>query len=245
MRRFVLIAILALAGSGVSHAQSEKPLLLRQPTLSKTQIAFIYAGDIWLVSREGGDATRLTSGTGSKAYPRFSPDGSQIAFTADYEGKANVYVVPAAGGVPRRVTYEPGPDLVSGWTNDGKNILFASTRDSSTRGIFRLFTVPVGGGFATALPLPRGWEGSYSEDGSHPRTVPCPCPSEPGPIIVAALLRRSGLPTSPIPGSSASREKIPWTRIRFGSATRFISSPIATEFPQSLPTTRNQKKSPR
>jgi tricorn protease len=167
MRRFVLIAILALAGSGVSHAQSEKPLLLRQPTLSKTQIAFIYAGDIWLVSREGGDATRLTSGTGSKAYPRFSPDGSQIAFTADYEGKANVYVVPAAGGVPRRVTYEPGPDLVSGWTNDGKNILFASTRDSSTRGIFRLFTVPVGGGFATALPLPRGWEGSYSEDGSH------------------------------------------------------------------------------
>ncbi|MGA8267712.1 MAG: PDZ domain-containing protein, partial [Candidatus Acidiferrales bacterium] len=166
MKRFVLIAILALAGSA-SHAQSGKPLLLREPTLSKTQIAFIYGGDIWLVSREGGDAIRLTSGTGSKAFPRFSPDGSQIAFTADYEGKANVYVVPVAGGIPRRVTYEPGPDLVSGWTNDGKNILFASTRDSSTRGIFRLFTVPVGGGFATALPLPRAWEGSYSEDGSH------------------------------------------------------------------------------
>ncbi|MGC1687849.1 MAG: PDZ domain-containing protein, partial [Candidatus Acidiferrales bacterium] len=167
MKRFVLMAILALAGGVVSHAQADKPLLLREPSLSKTQIAFIYGGDIWLVSRDGGDAIRLTSGTGAKAWPKFSPDGSQIAFSGDYEGKTNVYVVPVTGGVPRRVTYEPGPDVVSGWTNDGKNILFASMRDSSTRGMFRLFTVSAGGGFATALPLPRAWEGSYSEDGSH------------------------------------------------------------------------------
>jgi tricorn protease len=167
MKRFVLMAIFALAGGVVSRAQADKPLLLREPSLSKTQIAFIYGGDIWLVSREGGDAIRLTSGTGAKAYPKFSPEGSQIAFSAEYEGKTNVYVVPSTGGVPRRITYEPGPDVVSGWTNDGKNILFASTRDSSTRGMFRLFTVSAEGGFATALPLPRAWEGSYSEDGSH------------------------------------------------------------------------------
>src|ERR1700733_8441063 len=136
MKRFVLMAILVLAGGVVSHAQADKPLLLREPSLSKTQIAFIYGGDIWLVSRDGGDAIRLTSGTGAKAWPKFSRDGSQIAFSGDYEGKTNVYVVPVTGGVPRRGTYEPGPDVVSGWTNEGKNILFASMRDSSTRGMF-------------------------------------------------------------------------------------------------------------
>ncbi len=121
MRKFVFALATALfAFAAVCHAQSEKPLLMRQPTMSKSQIAFAYGGDIWTVSREGGEATRLTNGPGSKSNPSFSPDGSQIAFSAKYEGRTNVYVVPATGGFPRRVTFQSGPDIVSGWTPDGK-----------------------------------------------------------------------------------------------------------------------------
>jgi tricorn protease len=175
MKRFAFVAVaIAALFAGASHAQSDKPLLLREPTLNKTQIAFVYGGDLWLVSRDGGNATRLTAGTGSKSDPHFSPDGTQIAFSAEYEGRTNVYVVSVSGGEPRRVTYDPGPDIVSGWTNDGKSILFASTRDVSNRGVFQLFTVPATGGFATALPLPRAYEGSYSTDGTHLAYRPVP-----------------------------------------------------------------------
>ena len=86
----------------ISAAQSDPPLLLRFPTVSKTQIVFNYANDLWIVSRDGGDARRLTAGTGIEALPYFSPDGSMIAFTGEYDGNRDVYVVPATGGVPRR-----------------------------------------------------------------------------------------------------------------------------------------------
>ena len=85
-------------------AGADEPLLLQKPTLSKTHIVFAYAGDLWSVPRQGGDATRLTSGAGTESDPAFSPDGSQIAFTADYEGNVDVYVMPATGGVPKRLT---------------------------------------------------------------------------------------------------------------------------------------------
>src|SRR6266851_2519453 len=81
--------------------QGEGPLLLQQPTLSATQIAFVYAGDLWIVDREGGDARRLTSHPGRETDPYFSPDGTLIAFTGEYDGNVDVYVVPAKGGVPR------------------------------------------------------------------------------------------------------------------------------------------------
>ena len=177
MRKFALaLAAALLLCATLCQAQSEKPLLLRQPTLSKTQIAFVYGGDIWTVKREGGEATRLTSGPGSKSNPSFSPDGTQIAFSAKYEGRTNVYVVPSTGGYPSRVTFQSGPDIVSGWTIDGKNILFVSTRDAYDRSIARLYTIPPAGGFATALPLPMAYEGSYSPDGSHLAYRPLPMP---------------------------------------------------------------------
>src|SRR5437870_1484565 len=94
--------VLGLMAAGVSLTANEKPLLLQSPTLSRTQIAFAYAGDIWVVSREGGEARRLTYGVGEKYRPIFSPNGETIAFTAEYDGNPDVYVMSAAGGEPRR-----------------------------------------------------------------------------------------------------------------------------------------------
>ncbi len=148
-----------------------RPWLLQAPTISKTKIAFAYGGAIWIVSRDGGDAQRLVTGTGLLSGPVFSPDGSMIAYTGNYDGNVDVYVVSASGGEPRRLTYHPASDVAVGWTPDGKSVVFASTRLSYSR-FERLFTVPVEGGFPTELPLPMGVQASYSPDGSHLAYVP-------------------------------------------------------------------------
>jgi tricorn protease len=153
-------------------AQNNPPLLLRFPTVSKSQIAFNYGGNLWIVGRDGGDAQRLTSGVGEETYPAFSPDGTTVAFTGEYDGNKDVFVVPAAGGVPRRLTFHPAEEDVIGWTPDGKNILFASWANSFRHFEFQLYTVPLAGGFPTQLPLPIGIEASYSPDGSHLAYVP-------------------------------------------------------------------------
>src|SRR6266496_6425785 len=103
MRKLLPVLLLAFVSTlpETSAVQSDVPLLLRFPTVSKTQIVFNYANDLWIVSRDGGDARRLTSGVGVEALPYFSPDGSMIAFTGVYEVNRDVYVVPALGGVPR------------------------------------------------------------------------------------------------------------------------------------------------
>ncbi|HZD95242.1 MAG TPA: protease, partial [Candidatus Sulfotelmatobacter sp.] len=152
-------------------AQAAGPLLMQKPTLSKTHIAFAYAGDLWLVSREGGEARLLTSGTGTKSDPVFSPDGALIAFTGEYDGNADVYVMPSGGGVPRRLTHHPGVDEVIGWTPDGKSVLFRSTRNSYSR-FNRLFTVSLDGGLPHELPLPTAEFGVFSPDGKHIAYVP-------------------------------------------------------------------------
>jgi tricorn protease len=98
----------------VSDISPEKPLLLRHPTISRTQIVFSFANDLWSVSREGGDARRLTTGVGMETDPIFSPDGSQIAFTGEYDGNTDAFVIPASGGTPRRLTYHPAADRAIG-----------------------------------------------------------------------------------------------------------------------------------
>jgi len=170
--RFAFSALIAVCAFSLCHAQTEKPLLLRRPAVSKTQIVFSYAGDLWIVGREGGDARRLTSGVGIETDPQFSPDGTLIAFTGEYDGNRDVYVVPAAGGIPQRLTYHPGADEVVGWTQDGKRILFRSGRNSYSYAFHRLFTIPLSGGMATQIPLPRAEEGSYSPDGTRMAYVP-------------------------------------------------------------------------
>ncbi len=155
-------------------AQSDPPLLLRFPTVSKTQIVFNYAGDLWTVGRDGGDAHRLTSGIGFEGVPHFSPDGSTIAFTGEYDGNRDVYVVPAFGGEPRRLTYHPSEEYVAGWTSDGKKILFNSWGNSFMHFEDQLYTVPVEGGLPTQLPIPIAEDASFSPDGTHIAYVPHP-----------------------------------------------------------------------
>ena len=155
-------------------AQSDPPLLLRFPTVSKTQIVFNYAGDLWIVSRDGGDARQLTSGIGVETVPNFSPDGTMIAFTGEYDGNRDVYVIAAIGGVPRRLTFHPADEYVLGWTPDGKKILFNSWGSSFRHFEDQLYTVPVEGGFPTKLPVPIGEETSFSPDGTHLAYVPHP-----------------------------------------------------------------------
>jgi len=169
MLRFVT-GLFALLLANICFAD-ENPLLLRHPALSATHIVFVYGGDLWSVPREGGVAQRLTAVNGAASRPVFSPGGSEIAFTGTYDGNADVYVIPASGGTPRRLTYHPSPDLVMGWTRDGNQVLFASNRSSTSR-YNRLFTVSRQGGFPSELPLPIAAEGSYSPDGKELAYVP-------------------------------------------------------------------------
>jgi tricorn protease len=166
--RLILLAAL-IVGAGI--AAPAPKLLFQKPTLSATQIAFVYAGDLWIVPRSGGEAQRLTSGAGIETRPYFSPDGTEIAFTGEYDGNVDVYTVPAAGGVPRRLTWHPAPDETLGWTPDGQSILFRSNRYSYSR-FSQLFRVARSGGFPSELPLPMGAEGSYSPDGQYLAYVP-------------------------------------------------------------------------
>lgn len=164
--------LLLQAAGLLAAACSVQAQLLLKPTLSRTEIAFSSAGDLWIVSREGGQARHLTSGPGTETHPAFSPDGTLVAFTGEYDGNQDVYVVAASGGVPRRLTWHPGPDTVLGWTPDGKHILFRSQRASYSR-FNRLFTMPVDGiGLPAELPLPMAEEGSFSSDGARIAYLP-------------------------------------------------------------------------
>ena len=171
MRRFLLVTILLLGAVSPCWPQAGKPLLLRQPSISRNQIVFSYAGTLWIASREGGEARRLTTG-GHESNPLFSPDGTQIAFTGEYDGNPDVYVVSASGGAPRRLTYHPSAHVVVGWTPDGKQVLFRSDRSAFADGVVQLFTISVEGGFPTPVPLVRAAEGSYSPDESRLAYVP-------------------------------------------------------------------------
>ena len=97
--------------------------------------------------RSGGDATRLTTGVGIESNPVFSPDGSTIAFSGAYDGNIDVYTIPAAGGIPKRITFHPEADYAVTWTPDGSHIIFRSTRDSNA-GESKLYSVPATGGLA-------------------------------------------------------------------------------------------------
>ena len=172
-----ILAALAVVSPFAASAQtsSSQPLLLMTPSLSQDRIAFRYADDIWTVSRQGGDAERLTATGAVVAGPFYSPDGSQIAYTAypnggvgitaHLHGSFDVYVMPSSGGIPRRITWHPVGSLVVGWTPDGKDVLVASG-EASFRHYLRLFRVHAdGSGMPEPLPLPAGFQGSYSPDG--------------------------------------------------------------------------------
>jgi tricorn protease len=157
----------------VAARAATKPHIYQHPALSKDLIAFGYAGDLWTVPRAGGMARRLTTGVGVETDPVFSPDGSTIAFTGDYDGNIDVFTIPAAGGVPFRLTYHPAADYAVAWTSDGKDIVFRSTHISQSR-YTQLYQVPAKGGIAKILPLSMAYQGKFSTDGKQIAYSPLP-----------------------------------------------------------------------
>ncbi len=146
--------------------------MLSQGAVSRDHIAFFFDGDLWIANRDGSGPHRLTSHEGNETSPRFSPDGTTIAFSAQYDGNTDVYLIPVTGGSPQRLTYHPASDIVEGFTPDGNEVLFSSTRDTFTNRYRKLFTVSVDGGFPTALPIPNGLRASYSSDGKKIAYIP-------------------------------------------------------------------------
>ncbi|MBP9890709.1 MAG: PD40 domain-containing protein [Planctomycetes bacterium] len=139
--------------------------MLRYPDVSDSHICFVYAGDIWTVSKAGGNATRLSSALGEEYKPRFSPDGKSIAFSAQYDGNMDLYTLPIEGGVAHRVTHHPGADMMIDWTPDGKSLVYSSGATSPIGRYSELFTVSHTGGLPKKLALPWGDNGSFSPDG--------------------------------------------------------------------------------
>jgi tricorn protease len=143
----------------------EECRLLRQPDIQGDVIVFAYAGDLWTVPRAGGVARRLTSHEGIERFPKLSPDGKTVAFTAEYDGNVDAYTVAVEGGEPKRLTWHPDIDQVAEWYPDGKSILLRSRRASFIQRFDRFFKVPATGGFEEMLPLPTGGYCSFSPDG--------------------------------------------------------------------------------
>ena len=140
--------------------------LFHQPDVSETQIVFAYGGDIWIVPKAGGMATKLSSPKGEESFPRFSPDGSQIAFSGNYDGNTDIYVLPSTGGVPVRVTHHGMSDRMLDWYPDGKSLLYASSMESGKQRFSQFYQVSAAGGLPEKLPISMGEFGSLSPDGS-------------------------------------------------------------------------------
>jgi tricorn protease len=168
MRKIVLVAFAfasLLCSASFTHAQTLH--LFRSPSLSPTEIAFLYADDVWVVAKDGGVARRLTSTANVEGEPFFSPDGKAIAFSARVGGIVAVYTIPAAGGVAKRITFNPNGYYIAGWTPDGRDLLATSMSDA-VRTYFQLFRLHAdGSGLPERLPLPSASDGSMSPDGTH------------------------------------------------------------------------------
>ena len=176
MKIFILVVLTALF---ISAFAQEKVVdrLLRFPAISDSSIVFTYAGDLYIVDREGGQARKITSGEGYEMFAKFSPDGNSIAFTGQYDGNTEVFSISKYGGVPKRLTYTAtlgrddisdrmGPNnIVTAWTPNGENVVYRSRKQTFNSFKGSLFSVSKDGGMSTQLPLPYGGFCSYSADG--------------------------------------------------------------------------------
>ncbi|MBZ5565979.1 MAG: PDZ domain-containing protein [Acidobacteriia bacterium] len=173
--KVLLVCLLGGASLAVAQPMPEGRLL-RFPDIYKDKVVFSYAGDLWLVSASGGVAHRITTHPGLELFPKFSPDGKWIAFTGQYDGNFNVYIIPAEGGQPKQLTFLPDPvsvpermgpnNMVINWFPDSKRILFLSRRDTFNGWFGRLFSVSIDGGLPVRLPIDKGGLTSFSPDGT-------------------------------------------------------------------------------
>ena len=163
MKKLIVLLSLAFFISGITTAQISARLF-RTPDVSESQIVFVYGGDLWIVSKEGGIASKLSSPSGSEGFPRFSPDGSRIAFSANYDGNIDIYVIPSLGGIPNRITYHGMADRINEWYPDGKHLLYTSSRESGKQRFSQFYKVDANGGLSEKLPLAYGEFGTLSPD---------------------------------------------------------------------------------
>ena len=151
-------AILALQSASAQVSAR----LFRYPDVSKTHITFTYGGDLWVVEKEGGTASKLSSPPGAEVFPKFSPDGEMIAFSGNYDGNMDIYAIPAKGGIPQRVTYHGMTDRLLDWYPDGENVLYVSSRESGKQRFSQFYKVAVDGGLSVKLPMAYGEFGSLN-----------------------------------------------------------------------------------
>ncbi len=180
MKKFLMLFCLLTLSAGLTSAQEAR--LLRYPDVSKDRIAFVYAGDIYTAPRTGGEALRVTSDDGLELFPKFSPDGSKIAFDGQYDGDMSVYVMPVAGGPPTRLTFHPGiqntsdrfgpENVVMGWSHDGTKVLFHSRKDSRDWWLGQVYWADLKGGLPQPLPMAEAGFTSISPDGK--KAAYCP-----------------------------------------------------------------------
>ncbi len=157
-----LSALLVLQSAGAQISAK----LMRYMDVSETQITFVYGGDIWIVPKTGGTAIQMTHSPGEESWPRFSPDGKEIAYTASYNGNSDVYTIPVTGGIPTRVTWNSFSDRMIDWHPNGKQIMFASARENGVGRLSQFFMVNKNGGMPEKLKIPYGELAAFSPDGN-------------------------------------------------------------------------------
>ncbi|MEM8758579.1 MAG: peptidase S41, partial [Planctomycetota bacterium] len=167
IRRPLAASLLASAGlAAPALAQDDTPHagMLRHPDVSASEIVFVYANDLWIVSRDGGQARPLASPAGQEMFPKFSPDGSRVVFQGNYDGDRDLYSMPTTGGLPNRLTHRPGPEMPTDWTADDQIAFFTfADRDGITSP--RMYSVPPDGGLPGKMPIEYGANGVVSDDG--------------------------------------------------------------------------------
>src|SRR5947207_12671076 len=165
MARGAFLALLALA-TAAAPVSAAPVRLARHPDYNAGRITFSYLGDIWTANEDGTNPRRVTDNLAREVYPRFSPDGKSIAFASNRYGNYDVFVIQAAGGAPKRLTYHTGNDEVVGWTRDSQNVIFRAARgDGAFPNVAVLYQIPASGGMEKPLPVDWGDAGSFSPDG--------------------------------------------------------------------------------
>ena len=166
MKNFFFFSMLFFASAAQITTAQVNAKMFQFPDVSQTHISFTYAGDVWIVSKDGGTANKLTSAKGTELLARFSPDGKQIAFSGNYNGNIDVYVMPSLGGLPKRITHHGMTDRLIDWYPDGNSLLSASSRESGKQRFNQFYKISKSGGLPEKLPLPYGEFGVISPDGN-------------------------------------------------------------------------------